>query len=257
MRKILIHCLESIGLKVLLSEIYFHLRTIGIKKVKPQIIRSLPHDSTAFTQGLVYYNHTLYESTGLVGHSRLRCIDPENGNLINEIEIDGEWCEGIAVVNNRLIQLTYTSGRAIVYDVNSLKPYNEFSYEGEGWGLARCGNLFLMSNGTNRLFYRDENFKIISELPVWLNQRQLNQINDIECVGDKIFANVLFENCIYEIDNKTGRVRHIIDCREIVKNSGRRNAQDVLNGIAYVPSTKTFYITGKCWPMLFEILIPE
>ena len=88
MRKILIYCLESIGLKVLLSEIYFHLRTIGIKKVKPQIIRSLPHDSTAFTQGLAYYNHTLYESTGLVGHSRLRCIDPENGNLINEIEID-------------------------------------------------------------------------------------------------------------------------------------------------------------------------
>ncbi len=257
MRKILIHCLELIGLKSLISEIYFNLRTKGIKKVKPQIIRALPHDPTAFTQGLVYYNHTLYESTGLVGNSRLRCLDPENGNLINEIAIEGEWCEGIAIFNNRLIQLTYTAGRAIVYDIYSLKPYQELSYEGEGWGLAGCGNLFLMSNGTNRLFYRDEHFKIISELPVWINHHKLNQINDIECVGDKIFANVLFENCIYEIDNKTGKVQRIIDCREIVKNSGRRNAQDVFNGIAYVPSTNTFYITGKCWPTLFEILIPE
>ena len=257
MRKILIHCLESIGLKALLSEIYFHFQTIGVKKVKPQIIRSLPHDSTAFTQGLSYCNHMLYESTGLIGNSRLRCLDPESGNLIHEVAIVGEWCEGIAIINNRLIQLTYTSGRAIVYDVYSLKPDKEFSYEGEGWGLARCGNLFLMSNGTNKLLYRDENFKIISELAVWFNWRKLSQINDIECAGDKIFANVLFENCIYEIDNKTGKVCRIIDCREIVKKSGRRNAQDVLNGIAYVPSTKTFYITGKCWPKLFEILIPD
>lgn len=256
MRKILIQCLESVGLKALLSEIYFNFQTIGIKKVKPQIIRSLPHDPTAFTQGLVYYNHTLYESTGLVGKSRLRCLDPDNGNLIKEIGIEGEWCEGIAIDNNRLIQLTYTSGRAIVYDIYSLKPYQEFSYTGEGWGLARCGNSFLMSNGTNRLIYRDEHFKIISELPISINYRKLNRINDIECVGDKIFANVLFENCIYEIDNKTGKVKRIIDCREIVKNSGRRNAQDVLNGITYAPSTKTFYITGKCWPTLFEIHIP-
>ncbi|SEP27010.1 glutaminyl-peptide cyclotransferase [Nitrosovibrio sp. Nv6] len=252
----IIQLLDYCGLKKPLALAHFHLRTHGLPKVIPQVKRILPHDSGAYTQGLAFHDKHLYENTGLVGASRLRCLDPESGDVRWEIRIENEWCEGIAVLNGCLVQLTYTSGRAIVYDLYSLKPCSEFTYEGEGWGLARCRGFFLMSNGSNKLTFRDAQFSVISSLSVHMNRRPLERINDLECVNGRIYANVQFDSCIYEIDSTDGRVLRVIDCRAIVAQSGRRDFHDMINGIAYSPSTETFYVTGKRWPRLFEIFIP-
>lgn len=252
-----IHFLDYLGLKRPLSWLYFHLHTFGLPKVRPKIIRILQHDCDAYTQGLTFHHKQLYESTGLVGASRLRKLDHHNGAVQQEIRIENEWCEGIAVLEDNLVQLTYTSGRAFVYDPITLKKRKfEFKYTGEGWGLTCCGNGYIMSNGTNELTFRNKQFVITTKLPITIKGKPLKSINDIEYVNNRTFANVQFDKCIYEIDCITGKVLRVIDCRKIVAQSGRRNYQDMLNGIAYFPKTRTFYITGKNWPTLFEIQIP-
>lgn len=253
---IVIQLLDYCGLKKPLAWVHFHLRTAGLDKVTPKVRRILPHDPEAYTQGLAFYDEQLYESTGLIGASRLRCIDPGSGEVRREIRIENEWCEGIAVLDDSLVQLTYTSGRAIVYDLHSLKPRYEFTYEGEGWGLARCGEFFLMSNGSDELTFRDKRFSVILGLPVHLNRRPLERINDLECANGRIYVNVQFDSSIYEIDSTNGDVLRVIDCRAVVAQSGRRDIHDMMNGIAYSPATGTFYVTGKRWPRLFEISIP-
>lgn len=257
-RDALIQFFDFLGLKRPLGWIYFRLQTFGLPKITPCIVRILPHDNNAYTQGLVFHQGQLYESTGPTNASRLRHLDYRNGAVQHEIKIDQEWCEGIAILNNQLVQLTYTSGKTLNYDINTLERLdNRFSYEGEGWGLAGCDGGLVMSNGSNELAFRNEQFTVTSILPVTMNGRPLNCINDLECVCDKIYANVQFHNHIYEIDRSTGKVQRVIDCRAIISRSGRRNFKDMLNGIAYFPDTGTFYVTGKNWPTLFEIRIPQ
>ncbi|MCP5242233.1 glutaminyl-peptide cyclotransferase [Nitrosomonas sp.] len=256
-RDSLIQLLNYTGLKKPLGWLHFKLQTIGLPKITPSIVRALPHDQNAYTQGLAFHQGQLYESTGLVGASRLRQLDRLSGAVQQEININHEWCEGIAILNNQLVQLTYTSGKTLNYNPNNLERLsNGFSFKGEGWGLASCNGGYVMSNGSDELVFRNEQFIITSILPVTMNDRPLDHINDLECVGDKIYANVQFHNHIYEIDRFTGKVLRVINCQAIIARSGRRDFQDMLNGIAYLPETETFYVTGKNWPTLFEISIP-
>ncbi len=253
----LVGIFNYLGLKKPLAWVYHEFRTLGIAKVKPKVKCILPHDPSAYTQGLAYYNDLLYESTGLTEDSRLRCLDPENGQLKHEIRIENEWCEGIAILGSKLVQITYTSGRAIVYDPVSLNTIDEFSYKGEGWGLACYGEILVMSNGSNELVFKDENFLTQDSVSVFLKNRPLKRINDLECAHGKIYANVQFDNNIYEINKNTGTVLRIIDCSEIVASSGRRSIHDMLNGIAYSPASNTFFLTGKNWNFLFKVSFPN
>ena len=231
-------------------------KTLGIPKIRPRILRIIPHDSKAFTQGLVYYAGVLYESTGLVNCSSLRENSLDTGKINRIVAVEDVWCEGIAIFKGRLFQLTYESCVVLIYSLPELKKVGELKYEGEGWGMTSNSQFLIMSNGSNLLYFRDENFKVVKILPVFLKGRALDGINDIQCVQDKIYANIFFGTDIFEIDLGSGLVNRIIDCSEIIIRSNRKSFKQVLNGIAYCEKSKTFLLTGKFWPYLFEVKIP-
>jgi glutamine cyclotransferase len=225
--------------------------------VKPVVIRSFAHDTAAFTQGLLFLNGILYESTGLYGHSSLRRVDPADGRVIALVDCDkGVFAEGLAMHDNRLIQLTWREKTAFVYSVKDLSAEGSFVYEGEGWGLAQCPNGLVMSNGTDTLYIRNGLFEVIKKVPVKVNGKPLASLNELEYARGKIFANVWYSNFIFEIEMETGNVTRIIDCTDIVAQTGVLDGDKVLNGIAYDNAADRFFITGKNWPYMFEVEIP-
>lgn len=218
------------------------------------VIESYPHDRSAFTQGLLLEDGVLYESTGLSGRSSLRAVEIETGRVLRRLALPlPEFAEGLALVGRRLVQLTYTSGRAFEYELDTFRRRRELTYSGEGWGLCYDGTSLVMSNGSDRLAYRDpESFAVQREMSVTLDASPLMNLNELECVGDSIYANVWNSELIVRIDASTGRVTERIDASGLLSQEARRGT-DVLNGIAYDPSTKTFLITGKLWPRLFRV----
>ncbi len=231
-------------------------KSVEIPKVKPVIISTLPHDSQAFTQGFLYHNGELYESTGLVGSSSLRRINPENGNIIKNIHVADVFAEGIAVKENLLIQLTWHNGIAFIYSYPDLKRTGLLEYKGEGWGITANESGFIMSNGCDTLFIRDNTFAVIKKLAVTLKGEPLSKLNELEYANNRIYANVWYSDFIFEIDSESGKVLRIVDCSYLVKQIGSMKEQDVLNGIAYNKEKETFFITGKNWPLIFEVKIP-
>jgi len=232
------------------------LKTIGIPKVSPIIIRIIRHDSKAFTQGLVCAPGVLYEGTGLEGFSSLREYSLVTGELDRIVEVKKFWGEGIAIFKGKLFQLTYKARVALIYSIPELKKIGELIYEGEGWGLTSNSQHLIMSNGSNTLYFRDEGFNVVRTLSVFLKNKELRGINDIQCVQDKIYANIFYDTDIFEINSETGFVERIIDCSSIIIHSKRKDFHEVLNGIAYSEERGTFFLTGKKWPKLFEIKIP-
>jgi glutamine cyclotransferase len=232
------------------------IQTPGIATIHPKVLRTLAHDPGAHTQGLAYADGQLYESTGLVGASTLRRIDIQSGRVQQMIPVDRVWAEGIAVCAGRLVQITYTEGLAICYRLPALRREASFSYQGEGWGLAAAGGGYVMSDGSDVLQFRNSAFEPLSRLQVRIASRALRGLNDLECLGRRIFACALLHTDIYEIDAQSGGVLRIIDCSEIVERSGRDGYMDVLNGIAFAPDRGTFFVTGKNWPTLFELEWP-
>lgn len=228
-----------------------------IKKITPLVLRTIPHDNQAFTQGLLYYNGKLYESTGLHGKSSLRCINAEDGTVQTKIAVAGVFTEGIVLKDNKLIQLTWRSGNAIVYSYPNLKNICSLRYEGEGWGITTNGKLYIMSNGSDTLYWRDDEFKVQKKTAVTLSGQPLTKINELEYARNRIYANVWYNDFIFEIDPESGKVLRLIDCTPLVKQIGNLKQQNVLNGIGYDKDKDTFFITGKYWPMLFEVTIPE
>ena len=233
------------------------LHTLGIPRVSPIIMRIVPHDTDAFTQGLAYSSGVLYESTGLTGRSSLREISTEKGTISRIIDIERFWCEGIAIFKDKLFQLTYKDGVVLIYSIPELHRIGNVPYDGEGWGLTSSSQNLIMSNGSNVLTFRDEAFNIVNTLPVFLKGRPLNGINDIQYVQDRIYANIFYDTDIYEINMRTGFVVRIIDCSNILVHAKRRDFHDVLNGISYDEEKNEFFITGKNWPHLFQATVPE
>lgn len=256
LRRRLSAILERLHLKRFARDTLRALRAPGIPRVKPEVVRVLRHDSTVHTQGLAYAEGHLYESTGLVGHSTLRRIDIESGAVRDNHAVPDVWAEGIAVHQSQLVQLTYTEETAIVYRLPSLNIERTFRYKGEGWGLAASGDGYVMSNGSHILTFRDAEFEAGASLEVLLAGRPLTGLNDLECAYGKIYANVHFHNDIYEISPQTGEVLRIIDCAKIVDRARQGIPALVLNGIAFVPDRNSFFVTGKRWPMLFELQWP-
>ena len=226
-----------------------------VDTVKPEIINSVPHDSTAFTQGFLYRDGKLYESTGIVGQSTIRIVDT-NGLVKTRKFLPEVFAEGCDFFKNLLYQITWTEQICIIYNAD-LAILKTISYGGEGWGLTADSNSLIMSNGSDTLYFRDQNFKITRKLPVTLNGKPLKNLNELEYANGKILANVWFSDFIYEISPMTGAVSKIIDCTELVDIEKPESEDNVLNGIAFLPHENRFFLTGKNWKNMFLVKIPE
>jgi len=231
----------------------------GVQIEDYQILRTLPHDPEAYTQGLVFSDGFLFESTGRNGASSVRKVEIESGEVLQITHLAQDYFgEGLALVGTELFQLTWHSGTAFVYDSDSLTLQRTFEYEGEGWGLCYDGEFLFMSDGSNRLVRRDPNtFEVLEELRVTKGGFSVSQLNELECVGADIFANVYQTTRILRIDKSTGSVISEIDGFRM--SSVARRIPDpgaVMNGIAFNPDRGTFFVTGKLWQDLFEIQLP-
>lgn len=232
--------------------------TWGLEQLHPKIVAVYPHDVTNFTQGLIIEGDILYESIGRFNQSKLKQTSLDSGVVLKEINLPSDsFAEGIAIVGDYLIQLTWNEEKALFYDRATLRYSHSKPYEGEGWGLCDDHGTLWMSNGSSELVQRDpKTFKILKKIRAMLNGRPVDHLNDLVCVGDNIYANVWKQDFIFRIDKNTGKVTGMIDARGLLKDDERKKLghDDVLNGIAYRPDKKTFLLTGKCWPHLFEVV---
>lgn len=223
-----------------------------------EIVASHPHDRGAFTQGLLIHDGAMFESTGLNGRSTVREVELETGRVLRSTALPRElFGEGLEQHEDRLVQLTWTSGIARIYEIGSLEPVGEWRYRGEGWGLCHDGERFVMSNGSDRLSFRDDDdFSEIGSVQVTLDGQRLERLNELECVDGRVYANVWQTDFIAEIDPSTGQVRSWIDASDLLSD-GEAAQADVLNGIAFDDARRAFYLTGKLWPRLFEVRFVE
>lgn len=226
---------------------------------KVRVVRVLPHDPEAFTQGLLWWHGSLWESTGQYGHSEVRRLDPETGAVLQRASLTPDlFGEGLARVGERLIQLTWREGTALRWKLPGLERDGRLAYVGEGWGLCFDGEHLVWSDGSDRLrFVTPEDFAVVRELDVTLDDRPLRYLNELECVGegdvaDRVWANVWTTDFLAEIDPATGRVETLVDAAGLLTREERMRT-DVLNGIAHHPETGTFFVTGKLWPKMFEV----
>jgi glutamine cyclotransferase len=222
---------------------------IGIK-------RTFPHDRTAFTQGLVYEDGIFYEGLGLNGRSAIRKVRLEDGKVLQEKKLSSElFGEGIAVWKDKLFELTWQNQTGFVYEKKSFQLLRQFQYSWEGWGLTTDGDRLIMSDGTERLRFLDPaTLKETGAISVSDRGRAVPQLNELEMVDGKIYANVWKTNNIVAIDPKTGAVTAWIDLEPAARAAAQEfSGVDVLNGIAYDPEGKRLFVTGKLWPRVFEI----
>ncbi|PPQ35107.1 glutaminyl-peptide cyclotransferase [Rhodopila globiformis] len=222
--------------------------------------KTYPHDPLAFTEGLLYHNGFLYESTGLEGHSSIRKVVLATGKVVQERDIDPRYFgEGIVIWKNRLIELTWKSEIGFAYDARSFAPLSSFHYTGQGWALTRDRTHIFMSDGTSDLRVLDPgSLKETSRIHVTCDGRPLQAINELEWVNGEIYANIWQTNVIARIDPASGHVVGLIDLSDLAAWIGVGHHVDVLNGIAYDAKGKRLFVTGKFWPSLFQIaLIPR
>lgn len=228
----------------------------SVPTVEYRVLRTLSHDSSAYTQSLVYEGGVLFESTGRRGESSVRRVDLESGEVLASHDLPEEYFgEGLALVRGTLIQLTWQSGVAFVYDSETLEILRTHEYSGEGWGLCFDGESLFMSDGGAGLKRRHpETFEVIEEIPVTKDGFSVPRLNELECVGDQIFANIYQTNRIVRIDKRTGEVSAEIDAFGLSASTPRTpDPEAVLNGIAHDPITGHLFVTGKLWPRLCEV----
>lgn len=265
--------------------------------LRPEVLAEYPHDPAAFTQGLLWHEGLLYESIGRYEQSALRQVELESGAVVRDAETGQPreislrhlpvFAEGLALVDGRLLQLTWRQQIAFSFNLDFFTEgaaftYATFPYEGEGWGLCYDGAALVMSNGSDRLALRDpQDFTLLEELSVTLDgaplaelawdgtqvlplvddvepegQWRLERLNELECVAGLVYANVWLSEVILVIDGTSGEVRSLIDAAGLLAEEEREDA-DVLNGIAWLPDSGTFLLTGKLWPKLFEVTFVE
>jgi glutamine cyclotransferase len=219
------------------------------------LIRAFHHDTSAYTQGLAYRDGFLYEGTGLNGHSSLRKTNPETGSVLQSIDLQPEFFgEGITIVGDKIVQLTWKSQTGFVYDLKNFHLLQQFSYSGEGWGLATNSRELFMSDGTSEIRVLDtETFREKRRFKVHDGSKPIDQLNELEFVEGQIFANVWHTNRIARISPQTGAVVGWIDLTGLLSPVYHLEPEAVLNGIAYDPIRKRLFVTGKLWPTVFEI----
>jgi len=218
------------------------------------IVNVYPHDPAAFTQGLVFHQGVLFESTGLNGQSSLRKVELETGRVLQRTNIPAQYfAEGLALLNGRLLQLTWQNQVGFVYDLESFQQLSTFNYTGEGWGLTHDGQSLILSDGSSQIRFLDpQTFQVQRTIAVRDRGRAVARLNELEYVEGEIFANIWYTDRIARINPATGAVTGWIEMNGMLTPQERSRA-DVLNGIAYDPASKRLFITGKLWPKLFEI----
>ena len=226
-----------------------------------QIINSYPHDENAFTQGLLYADGFLYESTGIKRTpSSLRQVDLTSGAVLQFQAVGDQYFgEGLALWQDKLIQLTWQNRVALVYDRDSFELLNTWNYETEGWGITQDGRCLIMSDGSSQLYFRDpDTFAEVGRITVQDQNGPVHLLNELEFINGEVWANVWQTNRIVRIDPTNGQVVGNIDLTGLLDPATLTQPADVLNGIAYDDVNGRLFVTGKLWPTLFEIeLVPE
>jgi glutamine cyclotransferase len=234
---------------------------VGIPTYGYRIVNVFPHDPAAFTQGLVYRNGFLYEGTGggvrattFDALSSLRKVELETGVVLEQVTLDEQFFgEGIALLGDRVYQLTWKSQLGFVYALDGFAPVGEFSYATDGWGLTHDGEALIMSDGSARLYRRDPvTFEEIGRVEVRHDGRLLTNLNELEWIDGQVWANIFGSDIVARIDPASGAVAGWVDLRGLL-TSRERQQTDVLNGIAYDAASQRLFVTGKLWPWLFEI----
>ncbi len=254
-----------VGLALLLSVPAPSPAVSGDPRVVPdlawEVLSRRPHDPQAWTQGLQFSpDGRLFESTGLEGRSSLRQVDPRSGVVLRRVDLPAdEFGEGLALVDDRLVQLTWKEGRAHVWDADTFAPLAVFAYEGEGWGLCHDGERLVMSDGSDRLTFRDPaTFEVLGGVDVTFDGQPQASLNELECVAGSVWAHVYLSDTIVRIDPADGHVTGRLDLAGILPPDDRPTRRGaVLNGIARDPVAGTFLVTGKLWPEVIEIRVDE
>ncbi|HKF02517.1 MAG TPA: glutaminyl-peptide cyclotransferase [Candidatus Sulfotelmatobacter sp.] len=222
-----------------------------------EVVRQFPHDPRAFTQGFTYNDGFFYEGTGRTGQSSLRQVNPENGHMVRKVDLAPElFGEGITVLGNEVFQLTWLSHLGFVYDLRDFHLLRTFQYAGEGWGLTTDGHDLFMTDGSAEIRVLDAStFSEKRRIKVRESGKPVDQLNELEFIEGEIYANIWHSDRIARISPETGKVVGWIDLTGLLGPFYQRQAEEVLNGIAYDPTGKRLFVTGKLWPKIFEIRV--
>jgi glutaminyl-peptide cyclotransferase len=227
----------------------------AIPEYTAKIVKTFPHDPAAFTEGLLYHNGYLYESTGGDGQSSIRQVELSSGKVLRQRNLDATYFgEGIVIWKDRLIELTWKNEIGFIYDVSSFDLRSDFHYPGQGWALTRDDRHIIMSDGTSDLRILDPgSLTEINRLHVTCEGHDIRNINELEWVKGEIYANIWLTNVIVRISPTTGKIVGLIDLTDLANAAVQRATENVLNGIAYDPAGDRLFVTGKLWPTLFQI----
>ncbi len=265
--------LKTIGLgeKMIKATVFFEgKKEVALKKVivvnsespklySYKLINTYPHDITSYTQGLEFHNGILYESTGQYGESKLRALDYKNGKVLKNINLSTSYFgEGLTVMNDKIYQLTWREGRGLIYDVDKFEAIGSFNYgqSKEGWGLCNDGKKLYKTDGSENIWIL--NSSTLEEeryVQAYTNKGKLANLNELEWVEGKIYANRYQKNGVAIINPENGAIEAVLDFKDLKKKVTNHPGLDVLNGMAYNPETKTLFVTGKRWDKIFEVKI--
>lgn len=224
-----------------------------------KVVEVLPHDRGAYTQGLIYLDEYLYEGTGQNGMSELRKVEPKTGKVLKSVKLPKRYFgEGITYLNGKIYQLTWTEGRAMVYDAADFRQIRSFSYDGEGWGLTTDGSKLYMSDGSETIYVRNpETFAVERTFEVMHAGVPIDMLNELEWIDGRIWANRYLTEEIAIIDPATGSVVGVVDFSGIQAEADKLPGTDVFNGIAYDATKGDIYVTGKHWNKLYRVELKE
>ena len=262
---------SSLGEKMIKAEVFYGgKKEVALQKVivvngstpklyNYELLNTYPHDITSYTQGLEFYNGVLYESTGQYGESKLRALDYKNDAILNNVNLSRSYFgEGLTVLNDKIYQLTWKEGRGLIYDVNTFETLGSFNYgqSKEGWGLCNDGRQLYKTDGSENIWILNaETLEEERFVQAYTNKGRLTNLNELEWVEGKIYANRYQKNGVAIINPINGAIEAVLDFKDLKNKVTNHPGLDVLNGMAYNPDTKTLFVTGKRWDKLFEVRI--
>lgn len=262
---------SSLGEKMIKAEVFYDdKKEVALQKVivvngstpklyTYELLNTYPHDITSYTQGLEFYKGVLYESTGQYGESKLRALDYKNDAILNNVNLSRSYFgEGLTVLNDKIYQLTWKEGRGLIYDVNTFETLGSFNYgqSKEGWGLCNDGRQLYKTDGSENIWILNaETLEEERFLQAYTNKGRLTNLNELEWVEGKIYANRYQKNGVAIINPINGAIEAVLDFKDLKNKVTNHPGLDVLNGMAYNPDTKTLFVTGKRWDKLFEVRI--
>ncbi len=229
------------------------LQVLHVPVARPSIIRVFDHDPEAFTQGLVYSEGELYESTGSWQRSSLRRLCPASGAILEMVRVEDNFAEGIARVNEHIYQLTWTSGKVLIYATNPIRLVSEGQIHQHGWGLAAYDGGLLTTDGSHRIRRYNPDLRITGSFAVRRLGLPFRHLNALTTVSDQAFVNIWCTSLIAQLDLPSGRLVRVIDCSELEAIESPKTPHHILNGICYRPESGSFFVTGKNWHRMFEM----